>query len=307
MSLDELKIRCQHFAKLFNNNRNDSAFIQNKNDRIEQISYTSKLTNHKPFNLQKRPVYIQPNIIARVPMIQKTNGFYITTQPTTTTTKKPTTPVPLQHSIKYIRLEPVILQKTILNDGRTIYYWHRSLPTAVQYSTNKKLNNEDVRKHTKNSTELNKYDTTTSSTTSTTTTSSSSLSSSYYDFRNLFPSFYNARYEIPPTTSTTSSSTTTTTTTTPTTTKVQEQQNDELLYTHQLRFVVPVPYENSDKTTLKHPLDFDQFAYYPKVLQPSTINVQVPYTPTFQMIKTLTVPNIDYVNDGTVNQAEHKE
>ncbi|RZB40537.1 hypothetical protein BDFB_012942, partial [Asbolus verrucosus] len=79
-------------------------------------------------------------------------GFYITTE-----TPPPTKPPP----VKYIKLEPVILQKTILGDGRTIYYWHKSLPSAVQVAP-------------------------APSTPPPTTTTQG------YNFRNFFPSFYSA-------------------------------------------------------------------------------------------------------------------
>lgn len=81
-------------------------------------------------------------------------------------------------------------------------------------------------------------------------------------------------------------STTSTTTTTPrpiSTTK-------EPLYSEELRFVVPMPY-GPDGSPPKFPSQFDPYAYYPKYLQPQTMNVEIPYQPTFPILKTLVIPN----------------
>lgn len=83
---------------------------------------------------------------------------------------------------------------------------------------------------------------------------------------------------------------TTTTSTTTTTTPKPTSTTQEPLYTEGLRFVVPIPYGNLDVTP-KYPTDFDPFAYYPKYLQPQTVNVEVPYQSRFPVLKTLTIPN----------------
>lgn len=206
------------------------------------------------------------------PRVENKTGFYITAEPTptktttgtpititststTTATPKPKPP----QNIKYIKLEPVILQKTILSDGRTIYYWHKSLPShiAPPSTTPQPI------------------------TTPAPTPLPQQQPSANYNFRNFFPSFYPVG----------SVESTSTTTTEKTTTTTEIEKPDEMYYQHQLRFVVPVPYAPPDDPGVKKPYDFDQFAYYPKQLQPETINMQIPYVPTFHIIKAVAVPN----------------
>lgn len=200
------------------------------------------------------------------PTVENKPGFYITAETTptkattTTTTTTTTTPKPKPpQDIKYIKLEPVILQKTILSDGRTIYYWHKSLPShiAPPSTTSQPITTSPLPPQPQQHT----------------TTS--------YNFRNFFPSFYQVG----------SIESTSTTTTEKTTTTTEIEKPNEMYYQHQLRFVVPVPYAPPDNPGLKKPYDFDQFAYYPKQLQPETVNMQVPYVPTFHIIKAVAVPN----------------
>lgn len=127
LPLDQLKIKCQHLSRIFDANKTNQLIPQ-------------RPSNHKYPDVQARPVYYPTRATFRpfkYHSTPKPHGFYITSQPsttrsppTTTAVGQPTTPV------KYIRLEPVILQKTILADGRTVYLWHKSLPTAVEYPTN---------------------------------------------------------------------------------------------------------------------------------------------------------------------------
>lgn len=214
----------------------------------------------------------------RHPTLRPINGFYITTEATTTTTTRKPPPVavstpsptpPSPQNIKYIKLEPVILQKTILNDGRVIYYWHKSLPSTVQLAPSVPMPQTQ----------------TLPSTPATTTTSTTP--SGGYDFRNFFPSFYSFGGSEQSATTTTEK----TTTAPSTTTSATSDASDDLMYEQQLRFVVPVPYANADDQNIRKLGEFDQFAYYPKPLQPETVNLQVPYVPTFHMIKALAVPN----------------
>lgn len=124
--LDQLKLKCQQLSRLFG--------IDNKTSQTT----SSRPGNHRYPDVQARPVFYptRPTFRPiRYPQTSKPQGFYVTSSTPTTkrpaiTNEQPTTP------IKYIRLEPVILQKTILGDGRTVYLWHKSLPTAVEYPTN---------------------------------------------------------------------------------------------------------------------------------------------------------------------------
>lgn len=124
LSFEQLKIKCQHLSRLIDTNRTNQIV-------------PNRPINHKYPDVHARPVYYPTRATFRpvkYPSTSKPHGFYVTSQPSTTksppTTEQPTTPV------KYIRLEPVILQKTILADGRTVYLWHKSLPTAVEYPAN---------------------------------------------------------------------------------------------------------------------------------------------------------------------------
>lgn len=124
---EQLKVKCQQLARLFGINN------------ISSLVTTGRPPNHKYPDFHSRPVYYPTRATFRpikYPQTPKPNGFYITTQSLiSTTTKKPQIAVNDQGTtpIKYIRLEPVILQKTILGDGRVVYLWHKSLPTAVEY------------------------------------------------------------------------------------------------------------------------------------------------------------------------------
>jgi hypothetical protein len=166
-------------------------------------------------------------------------GFYITTEEPPPT-RPPAAPV------KYIKLEPVILQKTMMSDGRTVYYWHKSIPTQIGGAT------------------------VPSTPPPTTTTTQSG-----YNFRNFFPSFYSAGGSEPADATSTE----------------KAPAQEVTLYQQQLKFVVPVPYAPLEDPGLRKPWEIDQYAYYPKPLQPDSVNVQVPYVPTFHVIKAMAVPN----------------
>lgn len=123
MSLEQLQIKCQQLSKLLSQ------------------STTIRPPNHKYPDIQERPIYYPTRATfrpIRYPQTMKPQGFYVTAPTTTTTTKRPQISMSDQPTtpIKYIRLEPVILQKTILGDGRIVYLWHKSLPTTVEYPNN---------------------------------------------------------------------------------------------------------------------------------------------------------------------------
>lgn len=95
-----------------------------------------------------------------------------------------------------------------------------------------------------------------------------------------------------------SSSTTEPSTTTSTTTKLPPAESistSDLLYAQQLKFVVPVPVDD-DKGNIPvrgEPWTFDPYVYYPKPIQPSSMNVQVPYNPMFHVIRAVKVPSLE--------------
>lgn len=288
VNLEDLRIKCQHLERLFrlNNSKFESDSLTNL--KPEETSTTTIYKKKFPLTY---PVYFQGRRDKTKYSTPKIKGFYVTTVPTETSSPNttPKTPKKEQPNVKYIKLEPVILQKTFLSNGKVVYYWHKSLPSAINYP------------NTLQEPEIKPISTTTQPTTTTT-------ASSIYSFRNLFPfySMSNSDSYYTSTESTTTSTTTTSTAPTPTTTTTVQVQDDTKLnpdfeeLSTQLRFVVPVPYMDPENAS-RNPWDFDQFAYYPKPLQPTKINVQVPYVPTFHYIKALAVPNRYLSNSGNKN------
>ncbi|XP_074038589.1 uncharacterized protein [Leptinotarsa decemlineata] len=284
---------------------------------------------------QSRPFYITPKPLYKpiYPTTSKPNGFYITAQPSTT--RKPIVHVQTPPPIKYIRLEPVILQKTILSDGRTVYYWHRSLPTAVEYPSKfseeaqhtENIKNEFVPTYgyvpqninippppsvpimTSNSyyyptvnqsrntggADKNTVEVTTESTTTTTTEESSG-----YGFGSFLPFYSMNKAEPAP------STTTQPTTTSPPPPSTNKVIKDDLVYAQQLKFIVPVPYDGTqERLPVQAPWSFDPYAYYPKSLQPRTVDVRVPYSPTFHMIRAVAVPKLNTNENERIDQTDN--
>ncbi|XP_044272169.1 uncharacterized protein LOC123016040 [Tribolium madens] len=243
-------------------NKTLSELVQRQTDAIKQIvsnhhrdypvitKYPADDKQKKPETLSIEDLKIKCQHLARLattpsPRNTTPNGHYITADdPPPVTTPKPA-------PVKYIKLEPVILQKTIMSDGRTVYYWHKSIPSQIALAT--------------------------STPPSTTTTAASGG----YNFRNFFPSFYPIG----------GSESVSQTTTEKTTTTEKSPEEGMQLYQQQLKFVVPVPYSPPEEQSVRKPWDFDQFAYYPKPLQPENMNLQVPYVPTFHVIKAVAIPN----------------
>lgn len=110
-----------------------------KNFLMKYTNLTNLGGNETPTT--KRPFWYTSSHIPRVSSTttpsttttkQTTEAHKTTEAPTTTTsTIKP------KIKIKYTKFEPVILQKTILTDGRVMYHWHRSLPTTAVDLTGK--------------------------------------------------------------------------------------------------------------------------------------------------------------------------
>ncbi|KAG5882922.1 hypothetical protein JTB14_023384 [Gonioctena quinquepunctata] len=367
VTFEMLKQKCKHFQSLLKTNNTNGNF--------------PKPPNYRNPDVQLRPVYVTPRPTSKPsssstsspngfyisnPSTSSPNGFYITAQPTS---GKPSVNIQTSPPIKYIRLEPVILQKTILSDGRTVYYWHRSLPTAVEYPANQppasqfseggeqhQLNypsqavygyapqnqyvypsnphiptaveypakqpsatqfsengdypSQAVYGYPQNQYVLpsnphilssnsyyypvigqdSKIEVEKESEHTTEIATSSTTEESYgYGFSNFIPFYSSSKGDS---TTTTAEPTTSTAPPKPPTDKVLR---DNLMYAQQLKFIVPVPYDGSKGMSQagQQPWGFDQWAYYPKELQPNTVNVRVPYSPTFHMIRAVTVPKID--------------
>nr|CAH7752094.1 unnamed protein product [Callosobruchus chinensis] len=343
MTLEELKSKCQQLYKLLS--------AANKTQLQQPLVNNNRLVNHKLPETSARPVYVQmkPSYKSKYPTTTKPNGFYVT-QPHVSTTKKPVSSSPSTPPIKYIRLEPVILQKTILSDGRTVYYWHRSLPTAVEYSNTQNSNYyqppqqqiqqiqqiqqlqqqqqqqqqqyqqaypvpqyasrypeypsagsyyvaspESIGSYTSRypgQRLVESQDRTQSTSTEPSTTTTTEYSG--YGLSNFLPFYSLSRYDSTSSTTTEPTTTTSTTTIKPVTDKLASAE--DLMYAQQLKFIIPVPYD-SGTNAVRKPWDFDQYAYYPKELQPSTVNVEVPYSPTFHMIRAIALPKVEDKSD----------
>jgi len=297
LSIEELRAKCEQLQKLLNNknNKNDienSDNVETEKEETKNVlsSYPQSVTNlpygyssNLPYNRFKVSGYQHRNMPSQLNLYKSEytykpsmSGFYVTTEVTSTTPKNveiSTTPNPKKsiNNVKYIRLEPVILQKTFLGDGRVVYYWHKSLPTSIHYPQKQHISSKRI-----DELPMTQFITTTPKIVTTEPPTTTTTSSGFF-LRNLFPTFYSSIDYKKPT------STTTTPKPPPTTEKVNN-------YPQQLRFVVPVPMENEDSYTVKQPYEFDQFSYYPKELHAHTVNVQVPYAPSFPVIKAVDIP-----------------
>ncbi|XP_072399749.1 uncharacterized protein [Diabrotica undecimpunctata] len=287
--ISKLNIKCQHLYRLLFPNKAQP--FQNKPSYDQYVD-------------DNRPIYVttpKPQVRPTYPSTMRPSSFYITV-PTVNTRG----PVQSTSPIKYIRLEPVILQKTILSNGRTVYYWHKSLPTAVEFSSRsipgENLPNEETQQanypsgynnpfygyyynpHLYGSPNNGYYypgaqnlpldrrpvESTTEPSTTTSTTEESSYS---YGLSNFIPFYGGSSAE----------STTTTTTEAPTTTPTQPNKAspEDLLYAQQLKFMVPVPYE-------ERPVwNYNPYYYYQRGTQNP---YRVPFSPSYQIVRAVTVP-----------------
>lgn len=180
-------------------------------------------------------------------------------------------PYPLQSSVHYVQLEPVVLQKMILNNGRTLLYMYKSIPAVSQNSylpltrfQQSISSYPDISQNAQaSSSEMTQF--------------SNTIKYASQTASNEFPQHQvqNIQEQVP---------------------KYEieygtTQKPDENLYKKQMKFVLPMPYPAHDGEYItKHPWQFDPFAYYPRSLQPATINIPIPYMPTFHMIRTLNIP-----------------
>ncbi|EFA12318.1 hypothetical protein TcasGA2_TC004219 [Tribolium castaneum] len=240
-------------------NKTVSDLVQRQTDTIKQIISNHNrdypiITKYPADDKQKKPetsledLKIKCQHLARLattppPRNTTPSGHYITADGVT---------IPKAAPVKYIKLEPVILQKTIMSDGRTVYYWHKSIPSQIAPAP------------------------------TTTPPPTTSAVPGGYNFRNFFPSFYPIGG---------SESVSQTTTEKTTTTEKPPPEEGVHLYQQQLKFVVPVPYSPPEEQTVRKPWDFDQFAYYPKPLQPENVNLQVQKKNTFHVIKAVAIPD----------------
>ena len=164
---------------------------------------------------------------------------------------------PRDQTTKYVKLEPVVLQKTLITDGKTLYYWYKTVP---DYRLQSELHSTS---HMKPSSNVNIQD--------------SNVQESNY-----------ITNTIPTTARTTEAHVTKITTTTQNPASNGDKVKNS--YQHQLRFVIPMPYPKPEVIS-KYPWELDPYAYYPKEVQPSYMNLPVRYAPTYHVIRSLNVPN----------------
>lgn len=165
---------------------------------------------------------------------------------------------------KYPKIAPLTLQNALVSDGRTLYYWYKSVPgyqvyVNVPYSANIP-DPEPI----------------------------PPINQGYNYQSNIKYTYITQPPKVPE--STTAAPTTTTTEIVPSFEvkySTNEASSKDLLK-HQLKFVYPVPYSD---TVNYNPKQIDPYAYYPKALQPSTVNFRLPYVPTFHLIKALDIPS----------------
>lgn len=304
-SIEQLRLKCQHLFKLMNKNEDGAStiqttaaiesttpfatiipfgpaikpeFLKNKSkpttqnlDNVyifESTSPQQELTNNDNLaveSTQQNPIVIKPFLN------EDSNNNYNNVQGLSYSYP---TNGPNGQEVKYIKLEPVILQRMLLSNGQNYFYWYRTVPNYMKYAEPAQYNQQlnSVQDH---NTQL------------------------IYDY----PLPVTATPRNVPTTTrgkqTTQTLPQTTTTVPTTTTTTQQTVAPDNSYKHEFKFVVP--YSFTGKQSLHASQQFDPYAYYPKYLQPNTMNVQVPYMPTFNMIKTLNIPKIDEnlsYNDG---------
>lgn len=74
------------------------------------------------------------------------------------------------------------------------------------------------------------------------------------------------------------------------TTTIPSTTTHEHMMTEKMRFILRMPYPKPDVLG-NFPWEFDRYAYFPKHLQPDYVNVPLPYSPTYHMIRKLIVPS----------------
>ncbi|XP_050292859.1 uncharacterized protein LOC126733562 isoform X2 [Anthonomus grandis grandis] len=135
-TLEELRAKCQFLAKLYENLGEPSEEKPAKDEAlnittpiklpeinrtfIPRVQETTTKALSKPTGTQAYPR-------VAISAVQSSTHKIITSTTTPNTTELPTKKI----NIRYTKFEPVILQKTILTDGRVIYNWYRSLPTTA--------------------------------------------------------------------------------------------------------------------------------------------------------------------------------
>lgn len=288
LNIEHLRQKCMHLTKLLNLNKPPS-----------------KPTTYEQYQDDYRPVYVttqKPTVKPTYAPVTRPSSFYVTVPPGNNRIS-----IPAASAIRYIRLEPVILQKTILSNGRTVYYWHKSLPTAVEYpDKNENIGRDEPQQGNynygynpfynyfynpnlyipptsnyyspfyPNVAPVKPTETTTEQTT--TTTEESSFS---YGLSHLIP-FYGSGGDSP-----------STTTEVPTTTPPKP---DDLLYGQQLKFMVPYPYEENIRQNWGYN-PYNNYNYVPQVVPQSSNNYRVPYAPQMQIVKAVVVPKVEAKSD----------
>ncbi|XP_030750388.1 uncharacterized protein LOC115878145 isoform X2 [Sitophilus oryzae] len=293
--------------------RNKPTFIQKTNGGF-YVTTSSK----DDFSSTKRPYWVSSTHapVSSTVYVSSTGPpplFTTSTTPTPTVhiegepiiAEKDGLPATPPINIRYTKFEPVILQKTILSDGRVLYHWHKSLPTSAislpapiaQIVPPYQIAPAIV---APGSVVMQEQSTTTEQATTTTEKSSWLFVP--------FSSFFGGSHHEEETTVESSSSTPPTSTSTPdlpsstknTPKPIPNSLNAQDVKLQQLKFVIPVHYDDIDSTisSQNKPIDYDRFAYYPKALRPNNPALGQPSLP---LIKGLGVPqryNLAYTGAG---------
>lgn len=179
----------------------------------------------------------------------------------------------VQLPIQYVQFEPYVLQKIVFSSGKELFYWYKKYPTIPQFLSVAHQQLLEVNQQLATSNNENP--------TSPTVEVSQQLNTLQLPINQNYnlqtTKIENKPEKIP---------------------KYEIEYNtknkpDNNLYRQEMKFVMsminpPAPPKNEDSAYT--PPKFDAYAYYPKHLQPSTVNVRMPYVPTYHMIKTLSLP-----------------
>lgn len=318
-SIEELRVKCQHLFKI--TNRNDDG-----DPNYSSAITTSTFATVLPFGPPQKPEFLKHKKINN-PNHQNIESFEAKPTAPIATTPTPsqqqeiminndnmaaestqTNPVISNYdednyyypyptndkAVKYIKLEPVILQRLLMSNGQSYFYWYQTVPNNyVKYAE----------PHTLSTSSSNQYNTYNNLVQDNTNNNNNNKK---YNVQYVVPAPINSNnLDLTASTTTTEKSTTksyhltetTGATLMPTTLSNQQQQLINNGYKHEFKFVIPYSFKQVVYPTANYQQQFDPYAYYPKFLQPNTMNVQVPYQPTFHMIKSLSIPNDEQVDE----------
>ncbi|XP_076263328.1 uncharacterized protein LOC143198159 [Rhynchophorus ferrugineus] len=193
--------------------------------------------------------------------------------------------------VRYTKFEPVILQKTILSDGRILYHWHKSLPTTaigIPAPIAQIIPPYEVSPELLSTTKNTAQEAGNTAETTTTTTTTEKSSWLFVPFSSFFGGSHEDETTVEttsPTTPTSSPSPQTTASNVSVKLTANNPSTDDVKLQHQFKFVIPVHYDDIDAQN--KPPEYDSYQQYlPK--RPATAVTAQP--PSLPIIKSLAVP-----------------